>query len=122
MQTVPLKNGGLEDGKYTDNEGNYWAVARLIEHSKGLPVFEIPLAGIYIGQRVFAESRTAREIAEHVKRVNETSLEYPILLDPDGFVMDGWHRIVKALVSGIETIKAVRFETMPNRCGKEESN
>lgn len=118
---VSLKNGGLEDGKYTDDSGQHWAVARLIEHSKGLPVFEITVAGIFIGSNIFSESRTARAIAEHVKRVNETSLEYPILLDPDGFIVDGWHRVVKALVEGVETIKAVRFEVMPNRDGKEES-
>lgn len=116
--TVSLNNGGLEDGKYTDSDGDYWAVTRLIEHSKGLPVFEMPLKGIYIGQSVFSESRTARSIAEHVKRVNETSLEYPILLDPDGFIMDGWHRVIKALVNGDKTIKAVRFTEMPYRCGK----
>jgi len=34
-------------------------------------------------------------------------------LDPDGFIMDGWHRVVKALVEGRQTIKAVRFETLP---------
>lgn len=117
--TVKLKNGGLADGRYTDTDGYYWSVTRLIEHSKGLPVFEIPLAGIYIGTKVFKESRNARDIAEHVKRVEETSLDYPILLDPDGFIMDGWHRVVKALVQGIETIKAVRFESLPVADGKE---
>ena len=119
MGSVKLKNGGLEDGKYRDDDGYYWSATRLIEYSKGLPVFEMPIAGIYIGQKVFAESRTARSIAEHVKRVNETSLEYPILLDPDGFIMDGWHRVVKALSQGIDTIKAIRFEVMPTSDGKD---
>lgn len=110
---VKLKNGGLADGKYTDSAGCVWTVARLIQHSKALPVFEILLAGIFIGEKVFKESRTARDIAEHVKRVNETDLDYPIILDPDGFIMDGWHRVIKALVEGRETIKAVRFEELP---------
>lgn len=121
MIAVKLINGGLEDGKYINDSGEYWSVTRLIEHSRSLEVFEMPLAGIYIGQSVFSESRTARAVAEHVKRVNETSLEYPILLDPDGFIMDGWHRVIKALVNGDKTIKAVRFEKMPARCGKDES-
>lgn len=110
---IRLTNGGLADGRYTDADGAVWSVTRLIEHSKGLEIFEIPLAGIFIGEKIFSESRTARAIAEHVKRVNETSLEYPILLDPDGFIMDGWHRVIKALVNGEETIKAVRFIDMP---------
>ena len=115
---IRLQNKGLTDGRYRDPENEYWSVTRLIEYSKGLPVFEMPLAGIFIGEKVFAESRTARSIAEHVKRVNETSLDHPILLDPDGFIMDGWHRVVKALVEGRETIKAVRFTKMPVSDGK----
>lgn len=117
---IRLENKGKADGKYVDQDGYYWAVTRLIEHSKLLPVFDIPLAGIFIGEKVFSESRTARDIAEHVKRVNETSLNYPILLDPNGFIMDGWHRIVKALIENKETIKAVRFTEMPPYCGKKE--
>ena len=110
---VQLKNGGLEDGRYIDGQGHVWNVTRLIEHSRALPIFEVPVAGIYIGAKVFNESRTARAIAEHVKRVRETDLEHPVILDPDGFIMDGWHRVCKALVEGRETIKAVRFETLP---------
>jgi hypothetical protein len=111
---VKLKNSGLEDGRYTDAQGHVWNVTRLIQHAKGFPVFEIPLAGIYIGANILPESRSARQLAEHVKRVQETDLQHPILMDPDGFIMDGWHRVVKALVEGRETIKAVRFETMPS--------
>lgn len=118
---VALNNNALADGRYTDEKGNVWSVTRLIEHSKSLPVFDIPLAGIFIGANVFNESKTARAIAEHVKRVNETSLEYPVLLDPDGFIMDGWHRVIKALVEGRETIKAVRFESLPCCDFTEES-
>lgn len=110
---VELKNGGLANGRYRDFDGNCYSVTRLIEHSKGLEPFDMPLAGIFIGEKVFSESRTAREIAEHVKRVNETDLQYPILLDPDGFIMDGWHRVIKALVEGRATIKAVRFKELP---------
>lgn len=117
---VTLNNGGLADGRYRDSNGDVWSVPRLIEHSRNLEPFDLPLAGIYIGQTIFAESRTARAIAEHVKRVNETDLQYPILLDPDGFIMDGWHRVIKALVEGKETIRAVRFEVLPYRDFKEE--
>lgn len=110
---IRLHNCGLADGKYVATDGSVWTVTRLIEHAKELPTFEIPLAGIHIGESIFAESRTARAIAVHVKRVNDTDLKHPILLDPDGFIMDGWHRVVKALVLGKETIKAKRFIDMP---------
>ena len=57
--------------------------------------------------------KSARELAEHVTRVYDASLDHPILLDPDGFIMDGWHRVVKALCQKRQTIKAVRFTELP---------
>lgn len=119
--TLKINNTALANGRYTDADGYSYAVTRLIEHSKNLPVFEIPLAAIHIGEKVFSESRTARAIAEHVKRVNETDLKYPIILDPDGFIVDGWHRVVKALLEERETIKAVRLEEMPAYDGKPDA-
>jgi hypothetical protein len=111
---VPIKNNGLKDGKYTDNKSRVYTVSRLIEHARELPVFEIPVAAIYIGANVFDDRISdAKSLAEHVKRVNETNLDHPVLMDPSGFIMDGWHRVVKALVEGKETIKAKRFTELP---------
>lgn len=113
MITVKVENRGLAEGRYTNERGEVWTVARLIEHSKPLPVFDLPVAAIHIGASVFSENRTARDLAEHVKRVNEADFKYPVIMDPDGFIMDGWHRVIKALVESKETIKAVRFEVLP---------
>jgi hypothetical protein len=60
------------------------------------------------------ERPTCRWLAEHMRLVEATSLEYPIILSSDGRVMDGMHRVVKALVQGLETIEAVRFTTDPD--------
>jgi len=49
----------------------------------------------------------------HMHQVYEADLSYPIILDEDGYVMDGRHRIAKALFLGLKTIKAVRFERTP---------
>ena len=48
-----------------------------------------------------------------MKRVQQADLNCPIILDESGFVMDGWHRIAKALFEGRKTIKAVRFRETP---------
>ena len=52
---------------------------------------------------------TCRAIAEHAKLINETNLKYPIILSCDGRVMDGMHRVAKALIEGQTKIKAVQF-------------
>jgi ParB-like chromosome segregation protein Spo0J len=45
--------------------------------------------------------------------VQETSFEHPVIMDPSGFIVDGWHRVTKALLEGRDTIPAVRFKEMP---------
>jgi hypothetical protein len=56
---------------------------------------------------------TCRRVAEHAALISESSLEYPIIIDPEGRVMDGMHRVCKALIGGLKTIKAVRLPVMP---------
>jgi hypothetical protein len=48
-----------------------------------------------------------------MKRIMKADLNYPIILDEDGEIIDGRHRVIKALYLGHKTIKAVRFDTNP---------
>ena len=57
---------------------------------------------------------TPRSLADHMILVQSTDLNHPIILCSDGRLMDGMHRIVKALLEHRETILAVRFETTPD--------
>jgi hypothetical protein len=45
--------------------------------------------------------------------MDEVDTEYPIILAPDGGVMDGMHRVARAIFEGRATIRAVQFEEMP---------
>lgn len=95
-----------------------WSVARLIELSRDLPVMEIPVNHLYTWYEKKFDN--LRDLASYIRAVNDADLSYPIILDEDGVVMDGRHRIVKALVEGRETIKAVRFEENPPPCRVKE--
>jgi hypothetical protein len=59
------------------------------------------------------EKLTLREMVMHMKAVNAADLEKPIILDEDGELMDGRHRLMKAMLLGNETIRAVRFDENP---------
>jgi hypothetical protein len=48
-------------------------------------------------------------VVEHVRLIEEVDLGYPIILGYDGRVMDGMHRIARALLEGRDEISAVRF-------------
>lgn len=101
--------------------GNHrWSIARLFELSKDLPVMDIPLDHLHIYYKY--ENLTLREMVMHMKAVESADLSFPIILDEDGDLMDGRHRIMKALFIGAESIKAVRFDENPSPCRIDESD
>jgi len=91
-----------------------WSVARLFALAKDLPVMEIPLDHLNVSY--IYEKLTLRELVGHMNSVNNADLSYPIILDEDGDLMDGRHRVMKAILNGEDTIKAVRFDENPNPC------
>lgn len=97
---------------------NRWSVARLKELAAKLPVMEVPIDHLNIYNTY--EKLSLREMVMHVKAVNSADLSYPIILDEDGEIMDGRHRIMKALAIGEKTIKAVRFDENPPPCRRED--
>lgn len=93
---------------------NLWSVPRLFELSRALPVMDVPLAHLNVN---YTYSKiTLREMVMHMRAVQEADLDYPIILDEDGELMDGRHRIMRAILDGRETIKAVRFTENPAPC------
>jgi len=91
-----------------------WDVARLIELSRDLPVKQVQLDSFWQVDTVYwTEPFTVRQFALHVRLVQEVDPSYPIILAADGRVMDGMHRIVRALLNGEGTIAAVQFAVTP---------
>lgn len=99
--------------------GNHtWSVARLVELSRSLPVMDIPLNHLCV---YYTYSKLSlRDMVMHMKAVNDADLSYPIILDEDGELMDGRHRVMKAMLIGAESIKAVRFDINPSPDKVEE--
>ena len=91
-----------------------WDVDRLIEVSRGLPVELVPIDSISeIDTQCWfdrgAEIATVRKVAERARLIAEVDTSYPIILGHDGLVMDGMHRIARALLEGRDEIEVVRF-------------
>lgn len=95
---------------------NYWYTKRLIEHCRDLPVFELDLAGVDLDVMPW-ELRSVFEYIKHFHLTSSCSLEYPVIMSPAGWVMNGWHRIAKAIIEGKKTVKAVRFLELPKPDG-----
>ena len=94
-----------------------WEVGRLIALTQGLPVEEVAIASLgEIDSNYWFTPEvepTVRRVVEHLRLIDEVDVSFPIILGPDGRVMDGMHRVARALRDGCETVRAVRFAVLP---------
>jgi hypothetical protein len=104
---------------YDDGCGNRWCVSRLIDEAKDLTPFDVPLAALDLSGVIW-QGYDIWAIAFHCKRVRDADLSKPIILTWDGCVADGRHRIIKALMTGKATIKAVRITWRVTPCSTSE--
>lgn len=103
---------------HIDGEGNYilenkeWYPSTLRDAIKDLEIFNLQLAAIDLSVRPWKPDDISLYLY-HAKRVEKCDLKYPIILDPTGYIIDGWHRVVKSILESKTTIKAVRLRIMP---------
>jgi hypothetical protein len=91
-----------------------WDVDRLIAVSAHLPVEQVDVATIAELDTTYwsdgtGTSRTVRQIVEHARLILAVDLGYPVILGSDGRVMDGMHRIARALLEGRPRVPGRRF-------------
>lgn len=93
-----------------------WDVKGLIERTRSLPSVRIKLSKIAELDENYWYPRglpTGRSIVEHLALIEAADLDFPIILDASGRLMDGMHRVCKALARGEKTILAVQLEQTP---------
>lgn len=95
-----------------------WDVHRLIDLAKAVNPQAVALIDIAELDENFwfdngAPQPTCRNVINHMQLVEAADLAYPIILSADGRVMDGMHRVAKALLLEQSHIMAIRFCTTP---------
>ena len=93
-----------------------WDVDRLIALSRNFVVRDVLLvefSEVDSNYWSFDATTTVRDLLEHVQLINEVDASYPIILRSNGCIMDGMHRVVRAVMKGDRTIRAVQFTTDP---------
>ena len=100
-----------------------WDVDRLVLLSSDLPVRAVPLSeiGELDAPVDGGEPLTWRAFISHLELIDAADLRYPIILAADGGVMDGRHRLAKALREGRSTVDVVQFleDPPPDHVGKD---
>jgi hypothetical protein len=106
-----------------------WSVHRLVGLSSALPIERVPLSTIRELDEVYwageeNQKLTCREIVDHARLMLESDLAFPVILSADGRVMDGMHRVCKALLQGLDHLNAVRFlnDPEPDYIGVDPDN
>ena len=91
-----------------------WDVDRLIALTRELPRVQVPISAIRELDEPYWSTGydaplTCRDMLEHLSLIEQADLGFPIILSSDGRVMDGMHRVAKALMRGEQCVEAVRF-------------
>ena len=113
-----MKNPKIDIEKFfvSDNTCSYgekeWNASTLFQAAKDLVPYDLQLAALDL-DRPFPSATTLSLFLFQAKRVSEADLSHPIIQAPDGWIMDGCHRIAKAILEGRTTIKAVRLPVLP---------
>lgn len=92
-----------------------WDVDRLIELSHDLPIERVAVQEIREVDTEYwfdgdDDAPTVRNIVEHARLIAEVDPSFPIILGHDGRVMDGMHRVARALLEGRRELDAVQFD------------
>ncbi len=57
--------------------------------------------------------------SDHIRRINQADRRYPLLLY-QGDVVDGTHRLIRALVEGVENISAKILDKLPEEARHDQ--
>jgi hypothetical protein len=94
-----------------------WYIETIWSAAEGLPAEEVLVAHI---QEVDEDCwfrggpATVRAVVDHTRRIVDADLTRPVILAADGQVLDGMHRIAKAILAGHDTISAQRLPEDPD--------
>lgn len=109
----------MKDYHSHEHEGERWVwdVRRLWRLSNGISARRVPIRSLSFnlaGSCWFTENPPLMDLVKHFRRVMSADLRYPIILSPDNYVMDGLHRLTKAIIRKHTHIWAVKFKELPD--------
>jgi hypothetical protein len=94
-----------------------WKVKQLWKAAQHEKVFYVNVAKLTKSRKFrttgIDDLSTVQAILSHLNRIRHADLTKPIIFEPDGWIADGTHRVLKAWLLGVRLLPAVRFRTMP---------
>jgi len=116
MTTIKIdKPWDFDDDQSITVHDKKYSIHAAVTLARDIEVKELLIEDMYIGYDSPCNG-SLRSFLEHVRLVEVADLGYSILLNEDGFVIDGRHRLAKAILTERKTIKAKRFKKDPAAC------
>lgn len=98
---------------FIDEHGNIWTAKSLVEKSKDLPTFQFPVESVSLDTIIRWKLITLNDYYNQFCRITNADLTVPIILRDDGYIMLGWHRLIKAIYNGTAYLPARQFTITP---------
>ena len=95
-----------------------WDVRNLARLAKDRPVIDVALTRFAELDELYwyggeSDRPTPRSLVNHFRLISEADLRWPVIIDPNGRLMDGMHRLCKALMEGRTSVSAQQLREMP---------
>ena len=112
---IPYKPRELHNHACYLYEGKGWHVANLFNYCndpENADMFELDTHSLALHQTIWGEL-SMFELINHYRQAMDTDLTHPVIVSAEGWVLDGWHRIVKAILTDVRYLPAVRMKVNP---------
>lgn len=99
---------------FIDEKGRIFKSDSLRKAAENLPVttYYIDREKI-LDELVMWQIKNFRDFLVHFRRVDNADFSNPLIVRSDGYIMDGWHRIARALLHGVAELPQKRFIVDP---------
>ena len=85
-----------------------WEVKSFFKLTEGKEVFEYKIPSSFLEGYSWGQDHPST----HIHRILNADLQYPIIVW-DGFIVDGCHRVCKALSMGLDSVHAIEIVNIP---------
>lgn len=105
------------DGMHTWQDEDLWAAASTC------PVRPRRVSELILDEKIHSTGVSSGVLADlllDIRRALACDLSYPIILTPDGWLCEGAHRIMKAIITGVQELPVVQLDRMPDPIPEDE--
>lgn len=96
-----------------DGIAHIWNVESLWVRAQDLIVERFSVDELLRECDSWVRSKDLRRADGTIHRVMAADLNYPVIISPEYFLMDGNHRLAKAVETGVRSVYGVRFPKLP---------